>query len=303
MLPDESTNKIMNDTSFLQTVKKPQPQSCIGNGQNFFKMLNKNKNGSKNSINFNIKLKLNILENLNEPKFNEGIESSVPCEVKINDIYEKGYLQLKNYCLLVLRNKIEDIHNNYISDIGVEKIIDTKKYNSTVNTDISTEMALSSNKCKSFKENYLLFLDFNLITCKIVIHKTKNKFRLLILGKQSQKYIDKFRIIKIKLLDSEKIVFNNICKNINNKISSSKGYKDNIINTSLNKYFCQDYFIDCNNFFKTAKTCDIILFRSFSLCSQCQRCITKGGYDHIGLLVKISNELFVYETTGKDGVI
>lgn len=229
----------------------------------FFKMLNKNKNGSKNSINFNIKLKLNILENLNEPKFNEGIESSVPCEVKINDIYEKGYLQLKNYCLLVLRNKIEDIHNNYISDIGVEKIIDTKKYNSTVNTDISTEMALSSNKCKSFKENYLLFLDFNLITCKIVIHKTKNKFRLLILGKQSQKYIDKFRIIKIKLLDSEKIVFNNICKNINNKISSSKGYKDNIINTSLNKYFCQDYFIDCNNFFKTAKTCDIILFRSF----------------------------------------
>ena len=39
------------------------------------------------------------------------------------------------------------------------------------------------------------------------------------------------------------------------------------------------------------------------MCSQCQRCITKGGYDHIGLLVKISNELFVYETTGKDGVV
>ena len=303
MLADESTNKIMNETSFLQTVKKPQPQSCSGSGQNFFKILNKNKKSSKNSLNYNIKLKLNILENLNEPKFNEGIDTSIPCEVKINDIYEKGYLQLKNYCLLILRNKIEDTQNNYISDLGVEKIIDTKKYNSTVNTDISTEIALSSNKCKSYKENYLLFLDFNLITCKIVVHKTKHKFRLLILGKQSQKNIDKYWIIKIKLLDSEKIVFNNICKNINNKISSSKGYKDNVINTSLNKYFCQDYFIDSNNFFKTAKTCDIILFRSFSLCSQCQRCITKGGYDHIGLLVKISNELFVYETTGKDGVV
>jgi hypothetical protein len=118
MLADESTNKIMNDTSFLKTVKKPQPQSSSGNGQNFFKMLNKKKMTSKNNINFNIKLKLNILENLNEPKFNEGIDSSLPCEVKINDIYEKGYIQLKNYCLLVLRNKIEDTQNNYISDIG-----------------------------------------------------------------------------------------------------------------------------------------------------------------------------------------
>jgi len=303
MLADESTNKIMNDTSFLKTVKKPQPQSSIGNGQNFFKMLNKNKKSSKNNISFNIKLKLNILESLNEQKYNEGIDSSIPCEVKIDNTYEKGYLQLKNFCLLILRNKIEDTQNNYISDIGVEKIIDTKKYNSTVNTDISTEIALSSNKCKSYKENYLLFLDFNLITCKILIHKTKNKFRILILGKQGQKCIDKYRIIKIKLLDSEKIVFNNICKNINSKISLSKGYKDNVINTSLNKYFCQDYFIDSNHFFKTAKTCDIILFRSYSMCSRCQRCITKGGYDHIGLLVKISNELFVYETTGKDGVV
>ena len=123
------------------------------------------------------------------------------------------------------------------------------------------------------------------------------------MAKQNQKYIDKYWIIKIKMLDSEKIVFNNICKNINNKMASLKGYKDNIINTSLNKYFCQDYFIDCNNFFKTAKIYDIILFRSFSLCSQCQRCITKGGYDQICLLIKISNELFVYETTGKDGVV
>ncbi len=76
---DESTSKINNDTSILQT---------------------------ENNINFNIKLKLNRFENLNEPKFNEGIDSSVLCELKINDTYEKGYLRLKNNCLLVLRNKI-----------------------------------------------------------------------------------------------------------------------------------------------------------------------------------------------------
>ena len=299
---NESTNKIINETSALKSTKKSQSQTYLTNGQNLFKMLN-NKDKNEKKINFYLKLKLNILEKFDEKNYNEGIESSVPCEIKINDIYEQGYLQIKNNLLIILRNKIEEPPSNFISDIGIEKIIDCKKYNSTMNTDISTDISSISNKNKNSKDNFLLFLDFNLITCKIFVHKTKNKFRLLILGKTNNNEIYKQRIIKFKMINSEKITFNNICKNINYQIQLSDGYQENKLNASLNKYFCQDYFIDSNEFSKKAKTCDIILFRSYSKCSRCQRCITRGHYDHIGLLVKICNELFVYETTGKDGAI
>ena len=76
----------------------------------------------------------------------------------------------------------------------------------------------------------------------------------------------------------------------------------NKLESNLNKYFPKEYFINTRDFFNQARTCDVLLFRSFCVCSACQRCITKGDYDHIALLIKYFNELYVYESTGKDGV-
>lgn len=305
-LSNESSNKIINDTTILKPLKKSQ--TFIGNPKNFFKILNtdkdKNTRNKKNNY-YNFKIKLNIFENLKEKQYTEEINTSIPCEVKINSIYEQGYLQIKNSSLLILRNPIEDSNNNYVSDI--EKIIDLKKYNnSSLNTEASTSVSMTFIKNKNNKNNsFLLYLDFNLITSKLIIHKNKQKFRILILGHKNIKTneIFKYKIIKFKMVNAEKEIFNNICRNINNSILSSKGYKDNIINSSLNKYFFTDYLICYKQFNKVAKSGDLILFRSYSFCSQCQRCITKGQYDHIGLLVKYYNELYVYETTGRDGVV
>ena len=300
-ISNTSSNKIINDTTILKTIKKSQ--TYIAETKNIFEMLNIEKKKYKKKINYNFKIKLNIFENHKDKNYTEDIISSIPCEVKINDIYEKGFLQIKNNILVILKNKIEDYQNNYISDIGTEKIIDLKKYNnSSMNTEASTNISISLNKNTKIV-NSLLHLDFNLITSKLIIHKTKQKFRLLILGKVNEKKISQYRIIKFRMINCEKEIYNNICKSINNIILSSTGYKENIINASLNKFFCKDYLINCNEFCKSAKTCDLILFRSYSYCSQFQRFITKGHYDHIGLLIRYYNELYVYETTGKDGVV
>ena len=301
-ISNSSSNKIINDTNVLRTLRRSQ--TFIGNTKNSFEILNTGKKAYKKKIQYNYKIKLNILENLKEKKIFEEINDLLPCELKIGDIYEKGFLQIKNNALIVLRNKIEDFHNNYVSDLGTEKIIDFKKYNnSTMNTEASTNVSISLNK-NIKNNNILLYLNFDLFTSKLIIHKAKQKFRLLILGKENNnKQIYQYRIIKFKIPNCEKEIFNNICKNINNIILSSRFYKENIINLSLNKYFINNYFINCNDFYKLAKTGDLILFRSYSCCSKCQRCITKGDYDHIGLLIKYYHELYVYETTGKEGVV
>ena len=303
-ISNSSSHKIINDTTVLRTLRKSQ--TFIGNTKNLFEILNTGKKVYKRKIYYNnYKIKLNILENLKDKKIFGEINYSLPCELKINDIYEKGFLQIKNISLIVLKNKIEDFQNNLISDLGMEKIIDFKKYNNSgVNTEASTNVSISLNK-NTNNNNIILYLNFDLITSKLILHKTKQKFRLLILGKENNNnnQIYQYRIIKIKMPNCEKEIFNNICKNINNVILSSNGYKENIIHLSLNKYFTNNYFINCNDFYRCAKTGDLILFRSYSCCSKCQRCLTKGEYDHIGLLIKYYHELYVYETTGKDGVV
>ena len=298
-ITNDSSQKIINETTILKDTKKSQ--TYIGNTKNLFKILNSEKKNHKKKKNYYFKKKLNILENLKEKICDDKIDTFTSCELKINDKYQQGYLRIDKDSLIILRNKTDEQQNNYISDRGV---LDCKKYNSnTRSTDITSNLSLNFNKNKNIKDNILLYLDFNLITCKFLINKKKQKFRLLILGKKLQKEIFQYNIVKFKMLNLEKEIFNNICKNINNLILSSNGYKEHIINGSLNIYFYNNYTISCHEFTKFAKTCDLILFRGYSYCSKCQRCFTQGHYDHIGLLVKISNELFVYETTGKDGVV
>ena len=300
-ISNESSNKIINDVSVLKTIKKSQ--TYIGNTKNLFQILNNSKKNYIRKIPYNFKFKLNIFEKLKYKKYFENINYPILLEVKINEKYEQGYFQIKNNSLIIMRTKIESQSN--INDTEISKIIDFKKYNnSPINTEMSTNVSISFNKNKKpIINNFLLYLDFNLITCKLIIHKTKQKFRLLILGKENKKEIYKYRIIKFKMLNKEKEIFNNICKNINNCILSSNGYIENLINCSLNRHFCKTFFINCQEFYKSSKTGDIILFRSYSFRGKCQRCITKGNYDHIALLIKYYNELYVYETTGKDGVV
>ncbi len=49
-----------------------------------------------------------------------------------------------------------------------------------------------------------------------------------------------------------------------------------------------------------AKTGDLLIFRGFECPARCQRFFTGADYDHIALLYRKHDELFVYESTSKD---
>ena len=55
-----------------------------------------------------------------------------------------------------------------------------------------------------------------------------------------------------------------------------------------------------NDFRSKAKTGDLLIFRGFECPARCQRCFTGAHYDHIALLYKKHDVLFVYESTSKD---
>ena len=237
-----------------------------------------------------------------------------PCEVKLNSKYEKGNFRLVNNLLTV--SKYETSNNLLISNNNFESELESTKQTKLIKSNIYNNNTLAESKDSIITKpnskiifedlyNPIICLDFNLITCKLYIHKNKQKFHIIILGhkeKENDQKIKPQKIYKFKMPEISYEKFDHICKLINKSIILSKGYTENKLESNLNKYFPKEYFISKKDFFNEAKTCDVLLFRSFCICSACQRCITKGEYDHIALLIKYFNDLYVYESTGKDGV-
>ena len=213
-----------------------------------------------------------------------NIAISSTCSVKTETVYKTGHLILSNNKLIIHQydsNKTDNIH----------KI----KNSITQTIDIFYP---------------IFFIDFNMVTCELVIHKKKQKFRLIILGKNLEEkdyennkdYIYKYRTVKFKMPYESKEVFKLICENINKSIILSNGYKSNIFGINIRNNFCKEYFINHKKFVSIGNTGDILLFKGHSTESQLQRLITSDDYDHVGILIKNKDGLNVYESTGSDGV-
>jgi hypothetical protein len=215
-----------------------------------------------------------------------NISISSTCSVKTESVYKTGHLIIKNNKMVIHQyesNKTEQ--NNELNNSIIETI------------DIY---------------NPIFFIDFNMVTCELVIHKKKQKFRLIILGKNMKEndyendndndYIYKYRVVKFKMPYQSKEVFNLICENINKSIILSTGYKYNIFGINIRNNFCKEYFINHKKFVSVGNTGDILLFKGHSTESQLQRLITSDDYDHVGILIKNKDGLNVYESTGSDGV-
>ena len=211
-----------------------------------------------------------------------NISISSTCSVKTDNIYKTGHLILKNSKLII---------NQYESNKT-----DQIKMNNSITQRVDVLYPI-------------FFIDFNLVTCELVMHKTKQKFRLIILGKNMKKndyendedYIYKYRIVKFAMLYESKEVFNLICENINKSIILSYGNKCNIFGINIRNNFCKEYFIHYKKFPLEANTGDVILFKGYARESKFQRYLTGDNYDHVGVLIKNKDGLNLYETTGKDG--
>ncbi len=60
------------------------------------------------------------------------------------------------------------------------------------------------------------------------------------------------------------------------------------------------YFMYERQFTDRVKTGDLLIFRGFECPAKCQRCFTGSHYDHLALLVRRNDQVFVYESTSKD---
>ena len=229
-----------------------------------------------------------------------SISISSSCSVKTDYMYKYGHLTLCNSKLVI---------NQYESN----KITNLNNPRQDVNR---TDFNLLENREDLMEGEDILypifFIDFNLATCQLMIHRSKQKFKLIILGKNinqnendyhnEKDFIEKYRIVKFKMENSSESNFKSVCEAINKSIILSNGYRCNIFSINLRKNFCKEYFMNFKEFGAKANTGDLILFRGYANESQLQRVFTKADYDHVGILFRKDNILHVYESTGKDGV-
>ena len=137
----------------------------------------------------------------------------------------------------------------------------------------------------------LLLLNFDLVTAKVYINQKKNKLVIYVLGCK-QYFKIKFR---------SKDIFQSFSLIINDIILSSKGAQTNLLGVSLRDNFDTNFFISSSEFAKKAKSGDCLIFRGFECPAKCQRCFTRAEYDHVALLQRRNDVLYVYESTSKDG--
>ena len=240
-----------------------------------------------------------------------SLYTSINCYVKIYNKYDYSKLIVNEKNIIVESiKKVMKLREWSFSDISTKNAknnsSDNQLPNCIVNDTIDKivtgrDAEEQINKEKPF---YLLNINLDLVTCKLIVHKEKQKFRLLLLGhkKSPNNYINQIKIIKFNCVNSEKTRFYHVCELINKCIILSDGYKSNIFGINCNKnYFTQNY-INILNFVKEANSCDILLFKNFSSTSKCQRCITKGDYDHIALLIKSENKLILFDCIDKHGI-
>jgi hypothetical protein len=243
------------------------------------------KDEKKNIKNENLILK-DILNSRNELFLKEyykilNIHFSATCKVKAHLLFHEGRIMITDKKLLVIKKTTKK--NVYINSK------ERKKY-------------LTQQKLEQYNISHpLVSLDFDLISAHIITFKSQKKFNIIILGSNNLEK-ESTKTIYFSMENSSDKLFNEMIQLISKAIYLSRGFKYNLFEVSLRKYFYKDYFLKVDVFEEIAKTGDILLFRGFQKHSKCQRSFTGADYDHVALIVRQGLILYVYESTGNDGV-
>ena len=223
-----------------------------------------------------------------------------------NEIFRTNIIYKKKNCILLLRKEFLYILNKK-PKLKEEEI--KKQKNNENNPDISLINQLQlDDSLKDIDKNFLKYnydissplicLNFNLLSCKLLLNKKNNdknnkefEVQILILG-TSTKFTFFFKNYEI---------YKKFTYIIGAKIYSSEGYKTNKLGLSLRtKNFYKDAYMKTQDFESMAKTGDLLLFRTLDCLSDCQRFFTRDKYDHIALILKRSGIIELLETTSTD---
>ena len=198
--------------------------------------------------------------------------------------YKEKNSSFKQYNLLVSKNKLY--------------ILEKKKQKTKLNFDESLIEKLSnSNKKlseKSIKELYdisnpILSLNFDTMTCKLLIDKKKNILIILVLNLTPQSFTFRF--------PNNEILIKYTCI-INQARLSSCGNDDNLFSITFRfKDYYKKNIISTLEFENIAKTGDIILFQGNECPANCQRFFTRDEYDHVALVKRNHGYISILEAT------
>ena len=230
-----------------------------------------------------------------------NLQTSLICYVKIFNAYDRGCLTVSNKNIIVeLNKKLIKLKNQSFSDISESKIKNksTEKElpNYLVNDTIDKILTgKNTEKQKTQNHKYILNINLDLVTCKLIIHKEKQKCRLLLLGNKKSDYLRDIKVIKINCINVDYSQFYHFCNVLNKNIILSEGYKNNKFGVNFNKNYFTYAYIDVLNFVKEANTGDILLFKNYSKKDSFQRKILASEYNHISLIIKNNNNLILYD--------
>ena len=248
--------------------------------ENYSYKKNINKKGNKLSLMEKRQLKyLKDFDEFYNIFINEVLFKYRNYKENINE-YKKSILILKKNYLYVFELCAFNKQENNTEFLVFKDILNnlTKKY---------SIIKLLLNSDSSFP---LLCLNFNLLTCILLINKNKNikEFQIKILGTNKT-----FSFI----LNEEK-EFNKYIYLIRDMINNSEGFKKNKLGLSLrNNIFYKNIYITPLDFESTAKTGDILLFKSLDTFADLQRLYTCDNYDHVAIILKENNKIKIFEST------
>ena len=234
-----------------------------------------------------------------------------------NEIFEDQYNNRKyfNFFIKVIyKNKKEEIEcplllkdnelyilnpNNILNETLFynshnKDLINKDNKNDDENEDEDNKILKEENIFISLQKRYnfskpLFYINFDLLTCKLLINKKTNWIKILILGCKKS--------LNILILDNDN--FNRFIYLVNERIFNSEGNKNNLIELSLRKKptFINNNFISIKEFESIAKTGDFIIFKSKFCGSRCQRVFTRDTYDHIALIENKNGEISLYQSS------
>ncbi len=209
-------------------------------------------------------------------------------------------------CILLLKNE-------FLYILEIKQKLKEEEIKKPIKNDNNPELSLISqlHKEESLKNvdktilkydyditNPLVCLNFNLLTCKILLNKNNNdmnckkfEIQILILG-TSTKFIIFFKNFEIY----KKFIYI-----LGSKIKNSNGDQTNTIGLSLRtKDFYKETYIRTKDFEKIAETGDLLLFRTLDCLSDCQRLFTRDEYDHIALVIRRNGIIELFEATSNE---
>jgi hypothetical protein len=315
-IPEIEEENVETEKNYDSTIKKSMPDiltqrvysnftlSSIRQSENTF--FNDNNGDDKD-------LKLNLIQRNNtfrkEYKFLPFI-IEMPVLFKKNNKKKNSKKEFKEYHLCSIQNqlyilkKIDGKSFNINNKNKNNKIY--IKHSSLVNTEeeiytdfeilyFNNDRNLISLLSRNFDiYNPILFLDFNLVTADFKINKNLYEIYLSVLSLENFTFT-------LKLEHKCQNLFKSLVIHLQRSILSSYGYYNNIFGCSLRKNFYKSYFIKFNDFENIAKTGDILLFKGFEKKAKFQRFFTKSEFDHIAILIRINNILYLYDATYEMG--